>query len=76
MAVLTVTQEEERQLAHLARHGRDGRVVRRAQGLVWLARGVHPVEVARRLGVTRESVYAWARRWPPQHVWRLRKEGP
>jgi transposase len=37
-------------------------VVRRAQGLLWLDQGEHPIAVAQRLGVTRESVYAWVRR--------------
>jgi transposase len=37
-------------------------VVRRAQAFLWLDQGEHPIVVAQRLAVTRESVYAWARR--------------
>jgi transposase len=31
-------------------------------GLLWLDQGEHPIAIAHRLGVTRESVYAWVRR--------------
>jgi transposase len=63
MAVIRLTTSQRQQLQHLARRGRDARVVRRAQALLWLDQGEHPIAVAQRLGVTRESVYAWARRW-------------
>ena len=62
MAVISLTTIQRQQLQHLARGGRDARVVRRAQGLLWLEQGEPTIAVARRLGVTRESVYAWARR--------------
>jgi transposase len=62
MAVISLTTSQRQQLQHLARRGRDARVVRRAQGLLWLDQGEPSIAVARRLGVTRESVYAWARR--------------
>jgi transposase len=62
MAVISLTTSQRQELQHLARLGRDARVVRRAQGLLWLDQGEHPIAVAQRLAVTRESVYAWARR--------------
>jgi transposase len=62
MARISLTDSQRQELQHLARRGRDARVVRRAQGLLWLERGEHPIAVAQRLGVTRESVYAWLRR--------------
>ena len=62
MAVISLTTTQRQQLQHLARRGRDARVVRRAHGLLWLDQGEPPIAVARRLGVTRESIYAWARR--------------
>jgi transposase len=62
MARINLTDSQRQQLQHLARHGRDARVVRRAQGLLWLDQGEHPIVVAQRLGVTWESVYAWVRR--------------
>jgi hypothetical protein len=33
-------------------------MVRRAQGLLWLDQGEHPIAIAHRLGVTREAVYS------------------
>lgn len=62
MAVISLTTSQRQELQHLAQRGRDARVVRRAQGLLWLDQGEHPIAVAQRLAVTRESVYAWARR--------------
>ncbi len=62
MARISLTDRQRQELQHLARRGRDARVVRRAQGLLWLDQGEHPITVAQRLGVTRESVYAWLRR--------------
>ncbi len=62
MARINLTDRQRQELQHLARRGRDARVVRRAQGLLWLEQGEHPIPVAQRLGVTRESVYAWVRR--------------
>ena len=62
MGVISLTADQRQQLQHLARRGRDARVVRRAQALLWLDQGEHPIAVAQRLAVTRESVYAWARR--------------
>jgi transposase len=62
MARINLTDRHRPELQRLARRGRDARVVRRAQGLLWLDQGEHPIAVAQRLGVTRESVYAWLRR--------------
>jgi transposase len=62
MARISLTDSQRQELQHLARRGRDARMVRRVQGLLWLDQGEHPIAVAQRLGVTRESVYAWVRR--------------
>ena len=62
MARLSLTDGQRQELQQLARQGRDARMVRRAQGLLWLDQGEHPVAIAQRLGVTREAVYSWARR--------------
>jgi transposase len=61
MAHISLTDSQRQELQHRARRGRDARVVRRAQGLLWLDQGEHPIAVVQRLGVTRESVYAWVR---------------
>jgi transposase len=62
MARLSLTDGQRQELQQLARRGRDARMVRRAQGLLWLDQGEHPVAIAQRLGATREAVYSWARR--------------
>ena len=62
MARISLTDRQRQELQYLARRGRDARMVRRAQGLLWLDQGEPPIAVAQRLGVTRESVYAWLRR--------------
>src|ERR687896_2339220 len=62
MAHISLTDSQRRELQYVARRGRDARMVRRAQGLLWLDQGEHPVAIAHRLGVTREAVYSWARR--------------
>jgi transposase len=62
MARINLTDSQRHELQRLACRGRDARAVRRVQGLLWLDQGEHPIAVAQRLGVTRESVYAWVRR--------------
>jgi transposase len=62
MARISLTDSQRQELQHLACRGRDARMVRRAQGLLWLDQGEHPIAIAHRLGVTREAVYSWARR--------------
>ena len=62
MARISLTDSQRRELQHLACRGRDARMVRRAQGLLWLDQGEHPIAIAHRLGVTRVAVYSWARR--------------
>src|SRR5918997_1556652 len=62
MAHISLTDSQRRELQYVARRGRDARMVRRAQGLLWLDQGEHPITIAHRLGVTREAVYSWARR--------------
>ena len=58
MARVSLTDAQWQELQQLARRGRDARMVRRAQGLLWLDQGEHPVAIAHRLGVTREAVYS------------------
>jgi hypothetical protein len=49
MAQITLDPDQHQQLQRLARRGRDGRVVRRAQALLWLAQGEHPKAVAQKV---------------------------
>jgi hypothetical protein len=41
MAVISLTNTQRQELQRLARRGRDARMVRRAQGLLWLDQGEH-----------------------------------
>jgi transposase len=66
MARINLPIAQRQDLQQLARRGRDARTVRRAQELLWLDQGEHPVAIAQRLGVTREAVYSWARRLKPE----------
>jgi hypothetical protein len=52
MARISLSNSQRQELEHLVRQGRDARMVRRAQGLLWLDQGEHPIAVAQRLGVT------------------------
>src|SRR5947209_2555355 len=40
-----------------------GQVARRAQAVVWWLEGQRPAGIARRLGVARQSVVSWCRRF-------------
>jgi len=50
---------------------RDGRQCRRAQALLWLAKGEGPTAVAQRLRVHRDTIYAWAARYRQREVQRV-----
>ena len=57
MARISLAYSQRQELQHLARRGRDARMVRWVQGLLWLDQGEHPIAVAQRLGATREAIY-------------------
>ena len=54
---LPITKQAKERLRAIAQSGEDGRVIRRAQGLVWLAEGEPVNRVAKRLGVSRQMLY-------------------
>lgn len=58
-----LSRNERAQLEELVAHTRDARQVLRAYALLWLDDGESAPEVARRLGVTRQTVYNWAARF-------------
>jgi len=63
LVVLADKQREEIEL--ISRNAKDNRTVRRALGIIWLEQE-KPTEIARRLNVTRQTVYNWLRRWNSQ----------
>jgi transposase len=57
-----LSRKERVQLQALVAHTHDARQALRACALLWLGDGESVPEVARRLGVTRQTVYNWAGR--------------
>lgn len=57
MAIIRFHGRERQKLEHIARAGSKGREVRRAQALLWLHHGESVTSVARRLGLTRQTIY-------------------
>lgn len=64
MRRIRLGEKEREGLLELARGSGDGRRVRRGQALLWLDRGEPVGAVAARLGVTRQTIWHWVRRWP------------
>lgn len=60
---IQLTDAEREELHGIVRRGQDGRQVRRAQALVWVEDGEAVGAVAARLGVSRQAVWHWMRRW-------------
>src|SRR5262245_23534175 len=63
MADIRLTARDRAALEQKARHSTDSREARRAPGLLALADGEPAAAVARRLLVSRSTVYEWAARW-------------
>lgn len=60
----------------LSARGRVRREAVRLQAAAWFAQGVEAAEVARRLRVSRNSVYVWRRRWRAGGERALASKGP
>ena len=58
-----LTARQRQRLRAALKSGRDGAVVKRIVALLELDRGVPIGDIAERLGVTRQTVYNWARRF-------------
>ena len=71
MAVRGVSSAGRRALEAIVARPRDGRQYRRAQALLWLAKGERPTAVAQRLRVHRDTIYAWAARYRQREVQRV-----
>lgn len=63
MTLVALSPEERAFLEQLMTSTPHAQALRRAQGLVWLADGESPPAVARRLRVTRQTVYNWVSRF-------------
>jgi len=63
MTELKLKKRERLQLETLVTEPRDARLVRRAYGLLWLNDGDVVATVAARLGVSRQTIYAWVDRF-------------
>ena len=63
MTNLELKKRERTQLEKLVTGPWDARLIRRAYGLLWLSAGDPVATVAARLGVSRQSIYAWVDRF-------------
>ncbi len=63
MTQLKLSRKERTALEWLIGHAKDARAVCRAQAVLWASTGENLDEVARRLLVTRQSVYNWLARY-------------
>ena len=59
MTLFKLTKSEYHRLVSLTTHTSDATILRRAQALLWLDDGERAVEVAERLGVSRQAIYQW-----------------
>lgn len=59
MNSLTLTLSERHALEQKIQQTKDVKVLKRAQALLWLDRGMSVQEILKRLGVPRRTVYAW-----------------
>jgi transposase len=55
-----LTRTERNALERLARTTNDGRLLRRAEALLWLQEQASVTEIARRLSISRQTVYHWS----------------
>jgi len=60
---LKLTSRERSALEAVVQRPIDAKQLKRAQGLLAVADGESPTEIARRLQVTRASIYEWVKRW-------------
>jgi hypothetical protein len=63
MANITLTAQQRTALHLLGQTTRDTRVLKRTQALLWLDAGEPLTAVARRLFVSRQTIYSWIARY-------------
>jgi len=59
MHPLTLSLSERRALEKQIHETKDTKVLKRAQALLWLTEGMTVSEIAKRLAVTRQTIYGW-----------------
>lgn len=63
-----LTQNERQALQDALKHERDAQVMRRAQALLWHDAGEAVSAIARRLQVTRQTIYNWLKLFDERHT--------
>ena len=63
MTVITLSSRDYRRIADIAQLTHDVRILKRAQGLLWLSKGDDLEEVAARLLVVPRTIYRWVERF-------------
>lgn len=59
----SLKRRERRIVEEIAAHTEEAKVLRRAQALLWRAEGASTREVAKRLGVSRRTIFNWGTRF-------------
>lgn len=59
MSLLTVSLSERRALTKQIQQTKDVKILKRAQGFLWLSKGISVSEISKRVGVSRQTVYDW-----------------
>jgi hypothetical protein len=71
MALLILSPQERALLEALASRTHQAKELRRVQALLWLDQGESPSAVAKRVGVTRQTVYNWVKHFGRDGCWCL-----
>jgi transposase len=59
MHLVKLSLSERRALAQQIHRTKDFKVLKRSQALIWLSEGIAASQVAKRLGISRRTIYSW-----------------
>jgi transposase len=69
MTLFSLNPQEHRALEHLVARAKNGTLLRRAQGVLWVGMGARAHVVAERLCVSRQTVHNWVRRFQARRTY-------
>jgi transposase len=59
MHLVKLSLSERRALAQQIQRTKDSKVLKRSQALIWLSEGIAASQIAKRLGISRRTIYYW-----------------
>lgn len=59
MHLVKLSLSERRALAQQIQRTKDSKVLKRSQALIWLSEGIVASQIAKRLGISRRTIYYW-----------------